>query len=191
MSRPSITLFSYKPTVYVWYKIQECVAPYSADVMKRELKKSHNKQIVEGNTVRGRCGKLYDVGEHSCSCFIWQFQQIMCSHMFSYRKANGLSSFSPDDVPKQHLLENYLSVQSIPESVGSWNVTVSAGSTRAVKSLSQNDKFGKARDVLNQICDELSEENKIEEFEHKLDMFRGILDAVKDRRRVHWFTDST
>ena len=74
--------------------------------------------------------------------------------------------------------------------VGSWNVTVSAGSTRAVKSLSKNDKFRKARDVFKQICDELSEENEIEEFEHKLDMFRGILDAVKDRRRVHWLTDS-
>ena len=81
-------------------------------------------------------------------------------------------------------------MQSIPERVGSWNVTVSADSTCTVKSLSQNDKFRKARDVLNQICDELSEENKIEEFEHKLDMFRGILDAVKDTRRVHWFTDS-
>ena len=52
------------------------------------------------------------------------------------------------------------------------------------KSLSQNDRFRKARDLLNNICEILSEANEIDEFEHELDVFKGILDTFKDRKRV-------
>ena len=44
-------------------------------------------------------------------------------------------------------------------------MSVSAVSTCTVKSLSKNDKFRKAGDVLNQICDVLSEKIDTEEFD--------------------------
>ena len=91
------------------------------------------------------------------------------------KKANE-PLFSIDDVPKQCLFDNYISAGS--DSRTAHNISISTEITRLQKSLSHNEKFRKA---LNQICDALAEGNEVDEFKHKLDMFKRYFECFSTR----------
>ena len=54
------------------------------------------------------------------------------------------------------------------------------------RGLSKNEKFRKAKDALGDICNVISEFGQ-ESYECHLDMFRGILEAVKRGKNVVCF----
>ena len=68
-----------------------------------------------------------------------------------------------------------------------FSVSIQSGKERI---LSKNEKFRKAQDFLNQLADTLSNLGQ-NEFVLHMDMFSGILNAVKQRKEIVRFTTNS
>ena len=98
----------------------------------------------------------------------------MCRHLFSFRRENGLDLFTASDVPQHHNLATYMYAE---DGIDNRPLTLSTVPVER-RVLIKNKKFRKAKDALGDICNVISEFGQ-ESFECHLDMFKGILEAVK------------
>ena len=156
--------------------------------MKMELLKSNGQVfLIEGNMVRDPNGSTYTTTGNSCSCFVAHCQKLLCRHMFSFRAQNNLALFALADVPQQHRLDNYVKRTMSSSGPIPFSVSIQSGKERI---LSKNEKFRKAQDFLNQLADTLSNLGQ-NEFVLHMDMFSGILNAVKQRKEIVWFTTNS
>ena len=142
---------------------------------------------VNGNTISDRHHD-FTVTESTCSCRLNAEEKLICAHMFAYRNENGLSMFSVEqDVDSQYNVAHYLDFNFNDNDtfIPSQPLTATLQTTNT--HFTQPAKFHKAKEALHQICDVLSEESETAIFLDNLNLFQNILNAVQQRKRVHWF----
>ena len=129
-------------TLEAIYKI---CAPYAANMIKQELVLSVEKiLLVNNNTVTDPNGKCYNIHSNSCTCFISQCQKLVCRHLFSFRRENGLNLFTASDVPQHHKLATYMSAE---DGIDNRPLMLSTVPVQR-RVLSKNEIFRKAKDTL-------------------------------------------
>ena len=170
-------------------EIHTTATPRVAKELEKELKLSQN-QIYHflNNRVTDSQGIDYIANENTCSCYLSRYKKVICRHVFFYRGFHNLPIFRAADVPKMNQLTYYFDVDPEQNPVPN-TCTVEFQSLQRRLTLSRNEKFRKAQKLLNQICDEIANENVMQDFEQHISIFENILKCIRQRKKICFFTD--